>query len=296
METHWGALLSECQFAISQTVVGLETLASVGHRDQRLSGGSDLDLRYRLHDAFAPLATGIERLAKLAISLERYSATAEFPSVKGYRHNITKLVEELAETEGAKQALLDERVRTLGPHIELLTDFAENHQRYEYLDALSGPAVEEGQYRRWCELAERTAVSEDVQNLCWIPSAIEDALIRASNLLNDECGIGDLETLVMPYIDHHLKTNLFPPAVEVALDYFRLSRSLATLLGNRSEQLFYGEAKAGAEAPTLPLLTDITSRQLAHSAESFLRFNILGLEDAECTIEALEEFHTEDTE
>ncbi len=289
----WYDVLSETQFAVRQTVVGLRELGCAVHSDQLLFGGAK-EVRYMIHSGLFAYTTGVERLAKLALSLAHFREFGGFPAVKSFGHRISDLAGQLASLaplpaaglSGSDRLVAGNPLNARPDFVKLLDDYARGPGRYEYLDSLRSGVNDLDVYQRWLDLSGQVVPSAEVRELCSVPQTISDALYSVSRAVEERLDIRLFELLFAPYVENMLPTNLHPESVEVALTYFDFAQWITAHLSGISAQIFYGD---GHRVPPCPYLPEVTSQYLLVDREQFAEFHILQLNDLQSTVEAVEE-------
>ena len=289
----WYDVLSETQFAVHQTVVGLRELGRAVHADQLFMGGAK-EVRFMIHSGLFAYTTGVERLAKLALSLAHFRETGGYPSVKSFGHRITTLSDLLAELEplpapGLIGSEFLEPGNPLTPRpdfLKLLDDYALGAGRYEYLDSLHTGVNDLDVFQRWLSLTEQVTPSSTVRELCGVPMAIADALYSVSRAVESQLGIESFDHLIEPYLDNILPASLHPGSVEVALTYYDFAQWIAAHCSSLSGQIFYHD---GHSIPPCPYLPEVTAQYLLIDRDSFIELHVLQLNDLQSTVEAVQE-------
>ncbi len=289
----WYDVLSETQFAVYQTVVGLRELGRAVHSDQ-IFMGSAKEVRFMIHSGLFAYTTGIERLAKLALSLAHFRETGRFPAVKSFGHRISTLSDRLSELEPLPAAELigsefleaGNPLAAMPDFMQLLDDYARGPGRYEYLDSLHSGENDLDVFQRWLSLTEQVAPSPTVRDLCGIPAGIADALYSVSRAVESQLGIESFDLLFEPYLDNILPASLHPESVEVALAYYDFAQWIAAHLSSLSGQIFYHD---GHTVPPCPYLPEVSAGYLLIDRDSFAECHILQLNDLQSTVEAVAE-------
>jgi hypothetical protein len=291
----WYSLLSETQFAVHQTVLGVSELAGAVHPDQ-LFNASDADVvRHTLHNGLFAYTTGIERLAKLSLSAVSYRTTGGYPKVKQFGHKISDLLRSMEQVDtslyshdGYSMQYVNQGapIPLTSKFVSLLDDYAQGSGRYEFLDSLSDPQKEPDLYERWMELSNLVEITDSVTRMCTIPQRISESLYCASRVLESRADLDTFDWLIEPYIDNFLKDRLHDASVEVALIYYELVRWVAAHLSAVSAQIFYHDPRDG-KMPSFPYLPEVIDRHLLLDRDLFIQVHILNLNDISSTLEGI---------
>ncbi|HBT96446.1 MAG TPA: hypothetical protein DEB25_01750 [Desulfobulbaceae bacterium] len=280
----WRSLVSETQFAVELTNLGITRLCHVP-LPEHFFIGNPRDGQYALDVGLHSFTSGLERLCKLAISVHNFCLNNEFPNLRKLSHNIKDILDQLEKCDmtsfaHATDKYLTRPVDPLDPELtKFLTQFAQGAGRYEYLDALSYSDRDTDMYQDWQLLCARSSLHDDIKNLVALRSVIPDAI---------DAGIsGPVEALLDFFtIENCFGKTMYEPSVAVALSLFRKARWAAACLSSVSSHAFRVLHIPGI-LPGIPYLTEIVSPGLLHSSSSYFQYNIAKLNDVGGINEAL---------
>lgn len=273
----WNSLVAETQFATELTLVGLRRLCSVPAGPVTSTWGSE-DLNYALHVGMHSYASGLERLCKLAIACHGFETNGVFPKLRVYSHKIGGLLDAVEalplsglSVSSHRSAYIARPVDDLDPSLTSMVErFANGAGRYEHLDSLWDDGAEVGTFAEWSVLAMGAKVSDDVQRLISLKTAVAHAI--ESELINDglECA-GD-------EVIRDLNVAVYEPSIGLMLSLFRKVRWVSVILDLATHRQRLG----------IPILGEVVGPAFIHSSADFFNYHIARIGDEEVVHDELE--------
>jgi hypothetical protein len=272
----WQSLISESQFAVELTHLGLRRLCQVPTPDDLVLGRPE-GTRYALHVGMHSFTSGLERLCKLAISCYGYCTEGKFPNLRQYSHSISKLLGALEgldfeQFDGSRGLYLKPEPDPLDPELTTALDrFSQGMGRYEYLDSLASTEPLVDMFTSWCELCARSALNEEISSMLSLRGVMPDAIFAGCNAVGAE-----IEPLIMPYIDNDLGLPMFRSSVAVAMALYRKARWAAACLSAASTHSFWHQRSG-----LVPLLSEIVDPALVLPSSLFFECHVARFGDAQ---------------
>jgi hypothetical protein len=273
MPTRWNYLVSETQFATELVVTGLRKLCTVPVRGDWPVGH---DQTYPLHVGLHSYTSGLERLCKLTIACHGFVTTGTFPPLKPFGHKIGDLLDGVERLDLSKVPQLHKPpagrpADDLDPTLtDALERFANGAGRYEHLDSLWNDQAAVATLDTWTQLCAQVTVSERVQYVL----SIRTAVISAIRTL---CTDGDLEASAFAILDS-VDPPLSAPSIGVALHLYQKASWVASTL---DVVRYYTHHD-------LPLLGEAV-QDIRPPAEAFFQYSVAHIEDEHATVEELQE-------
>jgi hypothetical protein len=272
MPTRWNYLVSETQFATELVVTGIRKLCTVPIRNDDWPVGHSQT--FPLHVGLHSYTSGLERLCKLTIACHGFVTTGAFPPLRPFGHKIGELLDgvERLDLRTIPQLHKTPAVRAADNLDPMLTDalerFANGAGRYEHLDSLWNDQAGVSTLDTWTQLCARVALSERVQHLLSIRSAVISAIRTL-------CTDGDLEASAYAILDP-VDSFLSELSVGVALHLYQKASWVASAL----------DALTYYTHQDLPLLGEAVED--IPPAEAFFQYSVAQVEDEQATLDELE--------
>lgn len=280
VQTIWKNLVVETQFATELTLAGLRRLSCVPTDPELIKWGSS-NFNYALHVGMYSYSSGLERLCKLAIACNNYAISGDFPNLRGYSHNIVKLLDAVEALTPAGPGVSNYEAEHLVCPIDALDPdltktverFANGAGRYEHLDSLWKDDAEVNTYNEWSALAARVSVPDEVRRLISLKGAITEAI-------RSELSNSGLEATATEMVGD-LEVPIYEPSVGVVMSLFRKVRWVSSVLDIAT---YY-------TSHDIPILGEIVSPVFAHSSANFIAYNVARIGDEDVVIDELQEAH-----
>lgn len=297
-----GGLVVEVQFAASQFQSGMYHLCRV---PLDLDGDIFQEMRedafkFALHDGLLGITTGLERLAKVVLTMQGFRDTGEFPNLRRFGHRLGSMFQEIEDSQirfgqsvGGQsiRAASDVSTEGLEPFdsklIKLLDNFAGGGGRYEYLDALSGGSggggrITQSMHSAWKELADSEAgVPEWLAGRVTLFEDMGNWVYFVSNQVPEM----QIEAVLTSYIDNHLDRSINESSTLVSLKCLHYAQWLSRLIGQIQSDI----AKMRPGSGWWMDLREISGRGLLNSDDLFIDAHVLKLEDVDFIRESMEE-------
>lgn len=238
---------------------------------------------YPLHLGLADFTSGLERLAKITICLSGQSREGSFAEVRGYGHNITRLLRQLETIElpQESQAKLPDppEIPREEELVDLLTKFA-NTWRYENIDFIATQKKQPQLNQDWRRIATNESVPDFVEHLIALRYAAEEGLNRA--ITQTDSGFS-FDLALSGWLDAENESPVFAPSSSVALQLQRLSKWVADVHATLVSEL----QSSRPQQLNIPFLEEATVYLRTPPAD-FFAFTVMRFGDYEMLAEELE--------
>lgn len=289
----WQALIVENFNASRMIQDGLRRLSQINVDD--MLGLKPVEYISPLYLGLLDYTAGLERLAKITLSVSSRLHEDSFGSIRSYSHRITDLLRAVEKIELPNDSTFSIPARpTINQQEALLTlmdKFSSGAGRYENIDFLTNTENPPKLYETWCKIAQQEDIPDYVVELINLRSVVATTTIEVITSL-EESGPKrlpfDLETVVLNWIDSEDEHPVFAPSAAVVVQLATLSRWVAEAQSAVTNSLF--EIKP-AIASEIPVLQDATSL-LRITTESFFEHIVMNYNDAEVLTEVVQEYLT----
>lgn len=278
----WRALILENLNASSMIQDGLQRLCRVNVEE--IFGSRPVEWVSPLYLGLLDFTAGLERLAKITVSISGLLHGDSFTPVRRYGHKISKLLDAVEaiqlpagfSCEFSARPTISQEPKLL----ELIDRFSVGAGRYENIDFLTVPDRTPELYDAWCEIVRNEPVPEHVEDLIILRKVIAEQTLDAAN--SGDFPI-DLETIILNWTDLEDARPVFAPSSTVAVQLSILTRWVADV----QERINFALFRAKPSTPVkIPYLYEATAN-LRLSPEHFFEHVVMEYSSADDLIEAI---------
>lgn len=278
----WRALILENLNASSMIQDGLQRLCHVNVEE--IFGQRPIEWVSPLYLGLLDFTAGLERLAKITVSISGLLHGDSFTPVRRYGHKISKLLDAVEaiqlpagfSSEFSARPTISQEAKLL----ELIDRFSVGAGRYENIDFLTVPDRTPELYDAWCEIVRNEPVPEFVEDLIILRKVIAEQTLDAAN--SGDFPI-DLETIILNWTDLEDAHPVFAPSSAVAVQLSILTRWVAEAQERINLALLCAEPSATVK---IPYLYEATA-ELRLSPEHFFEHVVMEYSSADDLIEAI---------